>query len=146
MLQYKHILIPTDLSQYTDKIADHALAIAKRTKAKVSLVHVVEHTPIVYGGGEFSIPLDINLEETLRENATEALGALAKRLNIPESNQYIETGSIKRAVLQLAEKLGVDLIVVGTHGRHGVERILGSTANAILHAAKCDVLTVRVHE
>ncbi len=146
MLQYKHILIATDLSQFTDKVADHALTIAKRANATVSLVHVVEHTPIVYGGGEFSIPLDINLEETLRENATEALRALAQGLNIPEQNQYIEMGSIKQAILRLAEKLGVDLIVIGAHGRHGVEKFLGSSANAILHAAKCDVLTVRVYD
>lgn len=146
MLHYKHILITTDLSEYTDKVADHAMALAKRGQAKVSLVHVVEHTPIVYGGGEFSVPLDINLEETLVEQATLALNALGKRVNIPEADRYVLTGSIKLAVLKLAEQLKVDLIVVGTHGRHGVERILGSTANAILHAAKCDVLTVRVHE
>lgn len=146
MLQYKHILIATDLSQYTDKVADHAFALAKLAKANISLVHVVEHTPIVYGGGEFSIPLDINLEEALRENATQALRVLGKRLEIPEQNQFVETGSIKRSIVELAEKLGVDLIVLGAHGKHGIEKILGSSANAVMHAAKCDVLTVRVYE
>lgn len=143
---YKHILLATDLSNETDKIADHAKAFAERTKAKLSIIHVVEHTPIVYGGGEFSVPLDINLEETLTENAKLALAHLGKRLGISEKDQYVETGSIKIAVVNLAEKLGTDLIVVGTHARHGLEKILGSTANAILHAAKCDVLTVRTRE
>lgn len=146
MLNYKHILLATDLSGDTEKIASHAKKLAEHAKAKLSIVHVVEHTPIVYGGGEFSIPLDVNLEETLRENARLALAHLAKKLGIPEKEQYIETGSIKIAIVDLAHKIGADLIVVGAHGRHGIEKILGSTANAILHAAKCDVLTVRTRE
>lgn len=146
MHTYKHILLTTDLSGDTDKIADHAKVLAEQSKARVSIVYVIEHTPIVYGGGEFSIPLDVNLEETLKENGRQALTHLGKRLGIAEKDQYVETGSIKMAVVNLAKKLGVDLIVVGAHGRHGIERILGSTANAILHASPCDVLTVRTHE
>lgn len=145
MLNYKHILLTTDLSKDTDKIADHAKAIAERSKAKISIVHVVEHTPVVYGGGEFSIPLDINLEEALTEHARKALAKLGKHLGIAEADQYVETGSVKLAVANLAQKIHADLIVVGAHGRHGIERFLGATANAILHAAKCDVLTVRTH-
>jgi universal stress protein A len=145
MLSYKHILLATDLSEDTDKLADHAKLLSERSKAKISIVHVIEHTPIVYGGGEFSVPLDMNLEEALRTRATRALAKLGKRLGISEKEQYIETGSIKTAVVNLAKKIGVDLIVVGAHGRHGVEKLLGSTANAILHAAACDVLTVRTH-
>lgn len=146
MQNYKHILLTTDLSADTDKITDHAKVIAEHAKSKVSIVYVIEHTPIVYGGGEFSIPLDVNLEETLKENGRQALAHLGKRLGIAEKDQYVETGSIKMAVVNLAKKLHVDLIVVGAHGRHGIEKILGSTANAILHAAPCDVLTVRTHE
>lgn len=146
MANYKHLLLATDLSKDTDKLADHAKAFAKSCNAKVSIVHVVEHTPVVYGGGEFSIPLDINLEEALREHAAQALAHLGKRLEITEKDQYIETGSVKVAVVNLAKKIDADLIVVGAHGRHGIEKILGATANAILHAAKCDVLTVRTHE
>ena len=146
MQHYKHILLTTDLSADTDKIADHAKIFAEHTKAKVSIVYVIEHTPIVYGGGEFSIPLDVNLEETLKNNGRQALSHLGKRLGIAEKDQYVETGSIKIAVVNLAKKLGVDLIVVGAHGRHGIEKLLGSTANAILHAAPCDVLTVRTRD
>ena len=146
MLHYKHILLATDLSGDTETIAAHAKALAEHNKAKLSIVHVVEHTPIIYGGGEFSIPLDVNLEETLKENARRALAHLGKKIGIPDKDQYVETGSIKMAVIELAKKLNTDLIVVGTHSRHGLERILGSTANAILHAAKCDVLTVRARK
>lgn len=144
MLNYRHVLIATDLSQETDKIADHAKLIAQHSGAKISIIHVVQHTPIVYGGGEFSIPLDINIEETLRQHAQQALSQVSSRLGIAEQDQYLETGSIKVAVVEVAQEIGADLIVVGTHGHRGIEKMLGSTANAILHAAKCDVLTVRV--
>lgn len=146
MLHYKHILITTDLSSDTQKIIDHVKALSAHSKSKISVLHVIEHTPIVYGGGEFSIPLDVNLEEIMKENARKALAHLGKKMHIDEKDQYIETGSVKIAVIKLAEKTHADLIIVGAHARHGIERILGSTANAILHAAKCDVLAVRTYE
>lgn len=143
MLSYTHVLLATDLSEETDTIADAAAAIARRSKAKLSIVHVLEHTPIVYGGGEFSIPLDMNLEEQLAQNARKALAALSRRILIPVENQYVAHGSVKREVIDLAEKLSADLIVVGSHGHSGMQIFLGTTANAVLHAAKCDVLAVR---
>lgn len=144
MLKYKHILLATDLSANAEKIAQHAKMISENSShAKISIVHVVEHTPIVYGGGEFSIPLDINLEEVLKENAKQALAHLAKKIDVNEKDQYIEMGSIKNSIIHLAEKIGVDLIVVGTHKHHGLEKLLGSTANAVLHGAACDVWTIR---
>lgn len=146
MLHYKHILITTDLSADTQKIIDHVKAISEHSKSKLSIVHVIEHTPLVYGGGEFSIPLDVNLEEVMKENATKALTHLGKKMEIAPKDQYIETGSVKIAVIKLAQKLNADLIIVGAHARHGLEKILGSTANAILHAAPCDVLAVRTYE
>lgn len=143
MLAYKHVLFATDLSEETDTVAEAALDLAKRSHAKLSIVHVLEHTPIVYGGGEFSIPIDMNLEEHLAENAKKAMAALSKRYNIDQEDQYICHGSVKREIIDLSEKLHADLIVVGSHGHSGMEILLGSTANAILHAAKCDVLAVR---
>lgn len=146
MFGYKHILLATDLSADTEKLAEHVKSLVGATQATISLVHVVEHTPIVYGGGEFSVPLDVNLEEALVANAEQALAHLGKQLQVPATQLYVETGSVKTAIVQCAERIGADLIVVGAHGRHGIERLLGATANAILHAAKCDVLTVRTHD
>ncbi|MGB6977051.1 MAG: universal stress protein [Gammaproteobacteria bacterium] len=146
MLRYQHILLTTDLAQDTLKLGERARDIAKHSNAKLSVVHVLEYTPVVYGSGEFSIPLDINIEETLRNRATEALADLAKHMDIPPADQYIEIGSIKRTVAILADKIKADLIIVGIHGRRGVEKLLGATANAILHQAKCDVLAVRTYD
>lgn len=147
MLKYKHVLLATDLSEETDKIADSAASIARRSHAKISIIHVLEHTPIVYGGAsEFTVPLDINLEEKLTENAQKALAVIASRIKIPVENQYIAHGSIKNEISSYAKRHHIDLIVIGSHGQHGIQVLLGSTANAILHAAPCDVLAVRVQE
>ncbi|MBA2655216.1 MAG: universal stress protein [Gammaproteobacteria bacterium] len=144
MLGYKHILLATDLSEETDTIAAAAINIINHSKADLSIVHVLEHTPVVYGGGEFSIPLDMNLEEHLGENARKALANIANRFKIPVENQFISHGSVKREIVDLAEKIKADLIILGSHGHSGLAILLGSTANAVLHAAKCDVLAVRV--
>ncbi len=143
MLSYKHVLLATDLSEDTDTIAQTASFLAKRSKAQLSIIHVLEHTPVVYGGGGFSIPLDMSLEEQLVTNARRALTILSNHLNIPEQNQFIAHGSVKREIIDLAQKITADLIIVGSHGQSGIAMFIGSTANAILHAAKCDVLAVR---
>jgi universal stress protein A len=55
-------------------------------------------------------------------------------------------GNTRREILRVAEENGVDLIVLGSHGRQGIQLLLGSTANAVLHGAPCDVLAVRVKD
>ena len=55
----------------------------------------------------------------------------------------LEFGSIKNEVLKVAQENDIDLIVTGSHGKHGLALLLGSTADAILHGAKCDILIVR---
>jgi universal stress protein A len=144
MIPYKHILLATDLTGDSELIANRAKEIADGVKAELSIIHVVENTPVVYGGGEFSIPIDINLEEKLVEQARQAMVRLGERFNVPLERQYVEIGSAKKIIADMAEQLGVDLIIAGTHGRYGWEVLLGSTANAILHIAKCDVLVVRL--
>ena len=145
MLDLKHVLLATDLSEQCDQVAQAAFDIAKTCNATLSIVHVMEHSPIAYGG-EFSIPIDVNLEQTLETHAREGLATLADKYNIPENNQHIESGSVKLGVVELAIELKVDLIVVGTHGHHGMDLLLGSRANAILHSTKCDVWVVRIKD
>jgi universal stress protein A len=69
---------------------------------------------------------------------------LANKFAIDDKHTYFEIGTVRHEVVKLAEKLKADLIVVGTHSHHGIDALLGSRANAILHNAKCDVLAVRV--
>ena len=79
-------------------------------------------------------------------NLQKMLGDQAKKFDIPKDRQHFELGPIKHVVVDLAKDLKADLIVVGSHSHHGLERLLGSKANAILHLAQCDVLTVRITE
>jgi len=80
------------------------------------------------------------------EGAKRQLAEACAPYKVPPNQQYLERGHAATQILQLAEDKQVDLIVIGSHGRHGWKLLLGSTANAVLHEAKCDVLAVRIPE
>lgn len=63
---------------------------------------------------------------------------------IPSDRVYLEQGNPATEIKAKAEQIQADLIVIGTHGRHGLGLLLGSTANGVLHGVECDVLTVRI--
>ena|SRR3990167_5201244 len=144
-MDYKHILAAVDLSSQSMQVVRNAQSIAAQSNASFDIVHVIEHSPIAYGG-EFSIPINMNLEQTIEVQARQSLAALCDKLNISKEHQHVLSGSVKNAVVKLGDELKIDLIVVGTHGHHGIDKLLGSRANAILHAAKCDVLAIRAKE
>lgn len=140
---YKHILLATDLSERSTYIAKRTAEIAKRVKSKLSVVHVLGHSPIAYAG-EFSIPIDTQFEIQIQKEASKQLEKLCKKINVPRKSQFISVGSVKTNVIDLAKKIKADLIIVGTHGHQGLNLLLGSQANAILHAATCDVWVIRI--
>lgn len=142
---YKHILVAIDLHPNCDKkTIERAKIIAKENNAKLSIVHAIEHIN-AYGVAEaYSAVLDVE-EEMIKEAKTE-LTRIGEQFDIPPASQFIEVGSPKSVIMGKVEELGVDLIVVGSHGRHGMQLLLGSTANAVLHHANCDVLAVRVSD
>ena len=88
----------------------------------------------------------LDLTAELMTVAKKRLVKLAKKLNITDDCQWMETGSPKLEIIRIAEENNVDLIVVGSHGRHGFALLLGSTANGVLHHAQCDVLAVRLYD
>lgn len=143
MTEYKHIIFAVELDPGCDtRPAETAVKLAKTFGAKLTLVHAVEH--MTSYGAAYGIAAGADIEEMLLENAKTAMTKLGSKLGVPESQQIIKIGPAKVVVLEEVEELGGDLIVVGSHGRHGVRLLLGSTANAILHGAKCDVLAVRI--
>ena len=79
----------------------------------------------------------------MEQRAKELLLPLIKRLNIAEQDLHIPIGHISTEVLSFADQEDVDLIITSSHG---LQLLLGSTTNAILHGAKCDVLAVRFKE
>lgn len=142
MAQYSHILLAADFHEESGKVVARAQALCEANQCKLSLVHVIEPIGVAYGG-EF--PLDLgDLHRELEKQAREKLTELGKTLNVPAERQYLEVGITEREILRVAKEQGVDLIVLGSHGRHGLALLLGSTANGVLHHAHCDVLAVRV--
>jgi universal stress protein A len=139
---YKHILFATDLTEDTDYLIAKVRAIRGFTGAKLSLLHVVEPLP----GYSYAYLGIEDIEGQLLTESQQALQKLAQQLNVNPADQYVEIGPTKTKILNIAQDKGVDLIICGSHGRHGLSLLLGSTANAILHGAKCDVLTVRLPE
>ncbi len=139
---YKHILFATDLSDDMGYIITKVQGIRGYTGAKLSLIHVVEPMP----GYSYAYLGIEDIEGQLIEEAKNALTKLGSQLSVSSKDQWIEVGPTKSKILGVAENIKADLIVCGSHGRHGLSLLLGSTANAILHGAKCDVLTVRLPE
>jgi universal stress protein A len=142
---FQHILLAVDLSSMTETVAKKAKAIADNFNAKLSIIHVIEYFPLPYANSSLSLSIDTKIIDVLKKNAKEALAKLAVQFNIPESQCYLEIDSIRHAVTRLATKLNADLIVVGSYSKHGVDKILGSSANAILHTAQCNVLAIRIN-
>jgi len=144
-MEYKHIILAIDLHPDCDEsLLDKGLSIAKRNNAKLTLVHAVEHLN-TYGAG-FAYPVVSDIESELFDEAKKNLSTVANKMKISEQDTVIEIGAPRSVVLDVAEKLNADLIIVGSHGRHGLQLLLGSTANGVLHNAKCDVLAVRVKD
>jgi universal stress protein A len=84
------------------------------------------------------------IQEQIHETAKSHLAEFASTLDIATENQYLIFGRPETEIDTLAQQISADLIVVGSHGRHGIALLLGSTANGVLHGAPCDVLAVRV--
>ncbi len=146
MSNYQHILIAADFSNHNKLVCEKAQAIAVHNQARLSICHIVEDYPITDFAYEPMISVDIDMREALLNSGKKQVADLASSLNIPIDNQWVEFGSPNHDIVRLAGENNVDLIVVGSHGRHGIQLLLGSTANGILHHAKCDVLAVRLQD
>ncbi|EEF81332.1 universal stress protein [Methylophaga thiooxydans] len=143
---YQHILIAADFSSHSDEICNKAQQLAERYQAKLSICHIVEDFPLTDFAYEPMISVDIDMRDALLNAGKKQLAKLADTLAVPTTQQWIECGSPGHDIVRIADDNDVDLIVVGSHGRHGFKLLLGSTANAVLHHAHCDVLAVRLQD
>ena len=123
-------------------VAEQAGALATAFGSKLSIIHVIEPLSLAYGG---DIPMDLSsVQDQIHDQAKGHLAEFASRLDIAPDDQYLIFGRPESEIHRVAKCKDVDLVVVGSHGRHGIALLLGSTANAVLHGATCDVLAVRV--
>ncbi|TAJ93173.1 MAG: universal stress protein [Gammaproteobacteria bacterium] len=144
MANYKNILVAVDYTEEAHKVLAKAKAMAAGTGAKITLLHVVETVPVVGGPESFSyVDLYVDQPDVI-DRALSDMKTLAAAIGVNIDNFLVLTGVPKHEITSCADEQGVDLIVLGSHGRHGIRLILGSTAAGVLHHAKCDVLAVRV--
>lgn len=142
---YRHVLLATDFSPHSDAAALRAAKLAEQNGADLSIVHVAVFMPY-YDEAYDPLMEDIdNMQSRQEEIARERLRELARRLGVGKSARLeVITGSPKRALLSWATEHGADLIVLGTHGRGGLDRLLGSVSRGVVNNARCDVLTIRI--
>jgi universal stress protein A len=125
--RYTRVLAAVDLSGEASQVMDHARRVADACGAELKLCHVSKH-----------------LQESGQKDDWKRLLDFAAGYDLAATDIHELAGRTAHAIHNLAEELDVDLVVVGTHGKHGANLITGSTANAVLHGANCDELSVRI--
>ncbi len=139
---YRNILVAVDLRDDSEQVILKAKSLAAANTAQLYLLHVIEPVGYAYGG---DIPMDLSeVQQQLTQHAKERLANIGHKLGIGEQNLLIEIGKPSAEIHRLAKDKNIDLVIVGSHGRHGLQLLLGSTANAVLHGSGCDVLAVRI--
>jgi nucleotide-binding universal stress UspA family protein len=141
---YDRILVPTDGSEGVERAVSHAVDLAAAHGATIHAVYVVNTA------GFTGLPMESSwegVEEMLREdaeNALEMVRTLADQRSVTVETHVLE-GPPQREIVRYAEEEGCDLVVMGTHGRGGIDRLLlGSVAEKVVRASNVPVMTVRV--
>ena len=146
-LQIRSILVPTDFSECGNYALSWAASIARTFKASIICVHVIEPIVPTVGYSGMSEPLPIaDISEQLEDSAERELPKLAECEECAglDVEELIVHGEAASEIVQVAKDRNVDLIVVSSHGRTGLGRILfGSTAEAVVRHAPCPVLVVK---
>ena len=143
-MTYCNILVAVDTTDEADQVLSAAKEMMVSKTTTISIIHVMKPITDFYVDLYLSLgdPSEFQLKAV--ERATDWLTKLASRHGINADRVEVIIGTPATEIRRLAEKTGVDLIVLGTHGQHGLGLMLGSTANAVLHGVPCNVLTVRV--
>jgi nucleotide-binding universal stress UspA family protein len=149
---YDTILVPTDGSEGALAAAEHAIGLADRYDAAVHVLAVVDVDDVA-----LTTPTDTDLgdlKSTLRTQAqadideivsmARAEGQPTEAAIVPDTEEAILVGVPHRSIVDYVEEEGVDLVVMGTHGRQGLQRVLvGSVAERVVRTAPCPVMTIR---
>jgi universal stress protein A len=142
MSTYKNILVAVDGSEESTRILGRARELAAGDGARLSVVLVFE--PLL---GHYSFELNMADYERLQQQHEEQVAASMREMvgaGAGADSVHFLRGKPAAEIRQLADKIGADLLVIGSHGHNPVRAVLGSTANSVLHGIHCDVLTIRV--
>ncbi|WP_439134430.1 universal stress protein [Pseudomaricurvus sp.] len=144
MPSYQNILCAIDLDANSAKILEAAIAQAGGQLKRIHVIHTCEH-PIT-GYGELTGSNLPTTEAQIKQKAYPEFRSILEKHQIPVSQGEILFGQPSEAINTKASELSCDLIVVGSHGRSGLQLLLGSTSNSVLKDSPCDVLTIRLEE
>ena len=150
MQHIERILVPTDFGAASDAALRYARALAAQFGAAISLIHVLEEplvTGALVGHGIVTMPRDFRdaVKRAAREELNKRHAEHAQAL--PFSSHDLLTGPAAKCIVEHAEKVDADLIVMGTHARGGLSHLLiGSVAEKVVRTAKCPVLTTHEPE
>ncbi|MCE5213886.1 MAG: universal stress protein [Methanobacterium sp.] len=146
---YHKILLPTDGSKYAEKAAEHAIWIASQSGADIIALNVVDTSSLV---GLPAEDLTVRVTEILKEEAKKSLDTIEEMMSEFIKKQGLKNiklikeskeGSPADVILKTVDKEEIDLIVMGTSGKHGLDRfLLGSVTEKVVRSAKCPVLAV----
>lgn len=140
---FKHVLVPTDFSDPAKHARDLGISIARKFNAELTLLHVYT---IPMMGYEAAVAWPMEDLESSAEDALE-VELQAARTRIPGCRGIARLGYPPAEIVKVAKETGADLIVMGTHGRHGLPRmLLGSVAEKIVRTSPVPVLTVAAEE
>ncbi|MBV1878439.1 MAG: universal stress protein [Pseudomonadales bacterium] len=145
MASYKKILLALDFHFDNDQIIEKGAQLARDNDAALLLLHVHEPLSMTCAVESMSFSDQIaDLDSGLRQDSANRMVAAGLRLEVPEALQLIRQGRPASEIHTVVKQYDVDLIVMGTHGQSGLQLLLGSTANSVLHGVSCDVLAVRI--
>lgn len=139
-MQAKVIVFPTDFSTLSDAGLQHATVLAKDTGARLLILHV-EEPPAAYGGGEMYYGIPEPNQEALRQMLA---NVKPSDPSVPYEHRLV-IGDPATEIVEAAKQVGADMIVMSTHGRTGLGRLLmGSVAEAVVRRSPCPVFTFKV--
>jgi universal stress protein A len=149
---YKHLLLAVDFARDAEAVIERALKLRTSCGARLSLLHVLEYVPQAVElmpmsyAGDMALPETFDLEGELIAAAQAQLDALGERLQVPAEDRHIQVGPTGHVIQATAQELGADLVILGSHGRHGLKALMGSTVKSVVHGLCCDLLCVRIQE
>ena len=145
MQRYQHILVIVDLSGESASLIQSALGLGQIHQATLSLVHVIDYTPMLYASGEMALPVDLDaVDHSMVMESEHKLEQLAAGSSIAKEQCFLLRGDKEEEIVHFVQENKIDLIVVGAHDKRGLARIFGSTAQTLLHALPCDILSIKI--
>ena len=146
MKQFATILFANDFSEGSDYAFDYALSLAKQFSSKLLIVHVINEPVDLRGFYVPHISFE-NLEKEIADGAEKMMTRFCSEhlTEFKNFERHVITGVPYEEIVKKGDESGADLIIMGTHGRKGVDHLLfGSTAERVVRNAHCPVMTVRL--